>query len=392
MTTYSTPVILYIVLESISALALILLMTQIVKSKGYFTKWTLFQLCVSSFFNQLPNIFPITLYGDQLRERAFETPLCIIVQKVGQFFFFPLQLFATVMTFFICYALMRNDSTIEQRHFRWISIAIWGLSSIYQAVRVGLASRVDNWDVDVHRLYCKSVSSKQNWLAFFVPTMVMTFFATIFALVKHTRRFARKQSRGRAIRLGQAVRFCVCSLVYVSLLLVASVPRVLKRADNIPDNEKLTIAEYSGSIIGISLLLIFGTHRSAALLLPCFYYEPTDSLLIKNTVKLQNTQKKETNNNHHQSTKNIENTIYTTLKRPLHSVIREHPKDKSTKTSILDNKLSSTSNIITPNSSPRSILSEMTNTSLMYEFGVADQWHVPRSEDSIIEVDYSGGV
>ncbi|CAG8616555.1 768_t:CDS:2 [Ambispora leptoticha] len=384
MTTYSAPVILYIVLELIGALLLMFLMTQIVKTKGYFTKWTLLQLCISAFLNQLPNLPPILLYGDQLKERAFESPLCIIVQKIGQFFFYPLQLFGSTLTFYLCYALARNDFMIERRHCRWVSIAIWGLNSIYQAVKLGLSSRSDHWDVDVNRLYCKG--TMQVWLEFLAPTLIMIFFGVIFTLAKRMRIFTRQQNRGAAIKLGQAVRFLVCCLVYIFLLSIASVPRIVKRAKNIPDNDELTVAEYSGSIVGISLFLIFGTRRSAALLLPCFYYEPTESLIIKNTVKLQNIKKKENNDNNDYSTKDIENAIQVSLKKsqislkkPSRSIIgksKKYVKNKNSKTFINDNTC-----ITAPNPSLMTLTSELS---------VANEWYVPKSEITIIELGCDG--
>ncbi|CAG8532406.1 2465_t:CDS:2 [Ambispora gerdemannii] len=334
------------------------------------------------------------MYGDQLREHASESSLCIIVQKITQFFFFPLELFSTTLTFYLWYALARNDFTIEQKYCRWVSIAIWGFNAIYQVVRLGFSSKLDDWGVEADRLHCKATSLMQNWLSFLITTSIMTFFAVIFT-PKHSRRFARTQNRGTAVKLGEAVRLLVCSLVFVALLLASSVPRIVKRANSIPDSEKLTIAEYTGSIVGIALFLVFGTRHSAALLLPCFYYEPTESYLIKNTVKLQNIRRKENDNSHnrHHSTSNFERTI--SLKKPLRSIIRKGSKQylnnkKISKTLILENNFSS--NITTPNPSPRSFLSETTTMTQMSELSFADEWYVSRSDDTVIKVDYGGEV
>ncbi|CAG8713918.1 14363_t:CDS:2 [Ambispora leptoticha] len=264
------------------------------------------------------------------------------MQKTSLFFFLPLQLFAATLSFYLCLALVRNDLTIEQKNRRWVSIVIWVLNGAYQAVRLGLSSSSDNWGVDANQLYCKSTSTTQNWWAFLIPTMIMTFFATIFTS-KHKRRFTRKQSRRTAIELGQAIRLLVCNLVYILLLLVSSVPRMVKLANNIPDDEKLTIAEYSGSIIGICLFLIFGTNRSAALCLPCFYYETTESLLIKNTVKLQKKAKHDT----------------IQIATPTHS--KQPQKCNNSETLELEYDFSNITDVTTVRSSPSTTSSGITN-------------------------------
>ncbi|KAG9294361.1 hypothetical protein G9A89_001866 [Geosiphon pyriformis] len=257
MTYYSPPLIIYIVLNLFSSTLLVLLLVIIHKSPGFFTKWTLSQLCISAFFSQISNLPPLLKYGENLRQKAFETSLCIIAQKFGQFFFHPIQIFPLAIIFYLWYGIWKNEITIEKRWGWKVSAGIWGLNSLYQGVKLIISSKYEHWGVDVNRLYCKGTSYDRDWLAFLIPSVI-----TLGEIFKEP-----NQRHSDKIRSSD------------------SIARLLSK--KIPDANALSLSEYTGSIIGIVLFLIFGAHRSAACFLPCFYYKPTDSDGIKNIMKLR---------------------------------------------------------------------------------------------------------
>src|SRR5688572_28333427 len=101
MPAYSPSVISFIVIQCISLILVLCLIIIILKSKSFFTKWTLFQICIAAFGSGLTSLPVIIMYGDELIDRAFETPLCIILQKVSLFFLYPLQFFSCALAYYL---------------------------------------------------------------------------------------------------------------------------------------------------------------------------------------------------------------------------------------------------------------------------------------------------
>ncbi|KAG9294362.1 hypothetical protein G9A89_001867 [Geosiphon pyriformis] len=283
MPSYSTPVILYILLQFLNLALLSILITMILRTKAYFTKWTLFQLCFSTFFEQLSGLPSILIYGDTLRERAYETPICIIQQKVALFFFPSFQMFPAVLAFYLWWALYKRDTEIEKKSFRYIFGGIWGYTVISCCIRWSIESSKEHWATEVNRLFCRPASNmKQNWLIFLIPMAILSLIAAFLAshstimLFQHWRQYVHRQNRNTAIKLGQAVRLSISSNVYICCLLFSLLPPLIKRTKKVPDPNELVISDYAGSIQGIVLFLIFGTTKSAAVFLPCCYYAPPD--------------------------------------------------------------------------------------------------------------------
>ncbi|CAG8535739.1 11667_t:CDS:2 [Ambispora gerdemannii] len=199
-----------------------------------------------------------------------------------------MQLFAVMLAFYLWYSTVMHDVRIEEKCFRYASCGIWVINAIMQVASWVSARREKNWGAEPNQLYCKG---SNDWLAFMIPSIIVSAIATFFAChssvltFRRWRLFRQKQTRGTAIKLGLAVRLCVYSLFYAMISLASYIPRIIQ---NIPDSEDLTLSEFSGSASGIFLFLTFGTTKSAAVFLPCCYYAPPESQLLSNAMSISN--------------------------------------------------------------------------------------------------------
>ncbi|CAG8604338.1 2899_t:CDS:2 [Ambispora gerdemannii] len=279
MPEYSPPTIVFIFLTSTCILLTSSLLIIILKSKSYFGKWTLFQLTLCSLIENLANLPAVLVYGNDLQDRAFETPLCIIQQKISGFFFSQFQIFPAVLSFYLWWALIRNDTEIEKKCLRYVSGALWFYAFGNNIVRIILLRNEEHWGVVARRFNCSAIVTEASWLAWLVPSMLMTTIAAFFScqagfvLFFHWRKFSRRQNRRNAIKLGQAVRLSLSSFLYVSVLLSALIPSIVTKLNGTFVNN-ITPADYTTSIGGILLFLVFGTTSTAAIFLPCCYYLP----------------------------------------------------------------------------------------------------------------------
>ncbi|CAB5189563.1 unnamed protein product [Rhizophagus irregularis] len=241
--SYSLEAIFYITLQSISILLLLYLVFNILKSKSSFTKWTLFQLCISALGDELTNLPPIIIYGDNLLERANETPLCIILQKISSYFLYPLEFFSLTLTFYLWHALITQKLDIEKKCFVYISGMIWVYTTIYNGI---LLRNIGKDDILV------SHSTLMLW--------------------RYWINFSNYSNRRNAIKLGEAARLCVWCYISVILLLLLLIPRAIYHD---PTNVLIVeICNFGSALVGTLLFLVFGTQKKAAVFLPCCYYVP----------------------------------------------------------------------------------------------------------------------
>jgi hypothetical protein len=255
--SYSLEAIFYIILQSISILLLLYLVFNILKSKSSFTKWTLFQLCISALGDELTNLPPIIIYGDNLLERANETPLCIILQKISSYFLYPLEFFSLALTFYLWHALITQRLDIEKKYFVYVSGMIWIYTTIYNGI---LLRYIEKDDILISNLSCNKIG--KNILVYYgyiIPTTILVFCAILIScefvssilyicplclirlililfyilghstvmLWRHWINFSNHQSRRNAIKLGEAARLCVWCYISVILLLLLLIPRAI---------------------------------------------------------------------------------------------------------------------------------------------------------------------
>jgi hypothetical protein len=182
MPKYSPIVILYIILQLISLLLLTILMFLLFKSKSHFAKWTLFQLFISAFGNGLSALPPIIMYGDELVNRAFDSPICIITNKISNTTLYPLELFSLVIAFYLWHVLVTHRVDIEKKCFWYVSGAIWLYTIIYNTFELLHSSKQINWAVSVSPLNCKSNKWSVNLISFYgyvIPSSIIAFIVAI---------------------------------------------------------------------------------------------------------------------------------------------------------------------------------------------------------------------
>ncbi|KAG9294363.1 hypothetical protein G9A89_001868 [Geosiphon pyriformis] len=138
---------------------------------------------VKSLQNSFAGLPSILIYGDSLKERAFETPLCIIQERIAGFFYYQFLIFPAVLSFYLWYALVKNDTEIENKCIRYVSSTIWLYGAAYHFGEWLGVRNEKNWGVQANRLTCVTNSSGKYWIAWVIPDTIMTAVATFFACI-----------------------------------------------------------------------------------------------------------------------------------------------------------------------------------------------------------------
>ncbi|CAI2171468.1 8594_t:CDS:2 [Funneliformis geosporum] len=246
MPVYSPLVVVYVCVQLISLSLLVTLIYILINTNPYFTR-TIFQLCICTLITGLLSLPLIIIYGNSLLERALDTPLCIIQNKLVGFFKFPLKLLPAALSIYLWLETCYNYH-IEDKYFWHISGIIWGLTILVNGIELIVTSNEENWGVRAAVLSCKQTPSYQAWLNYIIPTSVLAITSTIIT--------------------GDGVITPEIKIVTLRS------PSINNDHDLSGDNNKLTFIDFASSTYGTILFMIFGTTKKAALFLPCCYYSP----------------------------------------------------------------------------------------------------------------------
>ncbi|GBC43277.2 hypothetical protein GLOIN_2v1510286 [Rhizophagus irregularis DAOM 181602=DAOM 197198] len=182
------------------------------------------------------------MYGNELVDRAFDSPLCIISNKISNNTIYPLELFSLVITFYLWHVLVTHRLDIEKKCF------------------------------------C--------FYAYVIPTSMITFIVAIMTchssviLYRRWKNFNNNMNRTTAIRLGHAVRLQICCVTITAMFSLNLIPRIVFFNKNV-DSPIITFGSFTIASAGIILFLIFGTNTRAAIFLPFCYYVPPDKQRIQ---------------------------------------------------------------------------------------------------------------
>ncbi|RIA88617.1 hypothetical protein C1645_774536 [Glomus cerebriforme] len=286
MSKYSPVIIFYIILQSISLLLLSILIFLLLRSKPHFAKWTLFQLFISAFGNGFAALPPIIMYGDDLINRAFETPICIIANKIANNSLYPLESFSLVIAFYLWHVLVTHRLDIEKKCFWYISGVIWIYSIVFNIFEMLKSSKQEHWGVNVSILNCKSNQLSVGFYGYIIPSCLITVLTLLITchssimLYKRWKVFKCNMNRTTAIRLGHAVRLHTCCVMIIVMLSLTLIPRIVDNNKSI-NSPIITSTSFIAASVGTVIFLIFGTNTKAAIFLPFCYYVPPDSPRIQ---------------------------------------------------------------------------------------------------------------
>ncbi|CAG8544796.1 12003_t:CDS:2 [Acaulospora morrowiae] len=196
---------------------------------------------------------------------------------VASFMFFPLMVIPSVLAFYLWYALVKGDMTIEKRWIYYVSAAIWMYAAMHILVSlVGILGR-------------RIVSDDVKNYAYLIPIMVVALFALAISchscliLWRRWRNHNYRQSRTTAIKLGHATRLFAFSFVYIVILLSKSISLMISLNFFVHYEKSLGalafISDFVSASVGVFLFSVFGSSKRAAIFLPCCYYAPPASLV-----------------------------------------------------------------------------------------------------------------
>nr|CAG8510998.1 3068_t:CDS:2 [Entrophospora candida] len=165
-------------------------MSIILKSPSYLTKWTLFQVCLALLGSSISSILKLLTYGDDYDnlDRALNQPICIAQQKISVFFFYPLYLLPSVLTFHLWFGLIKMNPNIEKAHFWTLTMSIWGFACIYTTIVVIVSGLNENWGVMVTRFVCEAYDFSSTWYLYWPVQLIVGLlaFVSLFFAIRST--------------------------------------------------------------------------------------------------------------------------------------------------------------------------------------------------------------
>ncbi|CAG8492402.1 6317_t:CDS:2 [Acaulospora morrowiae] len=255
---------------------------------------TIMENSFDSFDSGLTYLLTIVIYGDDLTTLSENPPLlCIIQSKISQLFFYPLQIYPAVLSVYLWFATIKLNIQIEQISFWWLTGFIWGLAILRSVVSWVIESNDHHKSgVTTTKFFCAQVDSEGVWLIYLIPMIILTVLSIIIAvhsgiiLWDRWKLFSNRQNRRTAIKLGQSLRLAICGYSYVIALLISLLPSLIRKfQSDMPTSAGWSISDFSSSFIGITIFLIFGTKKTAAVFLPFYYAPPDDDSRYRQTMK-----------------------------------------------------------------------------------------------------------
>ncbi|CAB4405350.1 unnamed protein product [Rhizophagus irregularis] len=188
-----------------------------------------------------------------MKDKALDTPLCIVQNKIILLIYCPLKLFPGALCIYLWFAVARSNYSIEQNYFWYFSGVIWVTTICVNIVGFRENRKEKNWGVIPGEFFCKSTPSNTVWLFYLIPTTVYAFSSLLvsahssYILWGRWRNFNQKQNRRTAIDLGYAVRLTVLSGFYSILLLASLIPSVTEKIDNdmTANNQTITFLDFA---------------------------------------------------------------------------------------------------------------------------------------------------
>nr|CAG8525811.1 2049_t:CDS:2 [Entrophospora candida] len=272
MPEYSTDKITFITLQLLSISLLMILIVSALRSKPYFTKWTLFQIYALALFNGAIKLPAVLIYGNDITNILnYSIVLCVLQQKLALFSLISLQFFSFTLLFYLWYALTKGNIEIEKKCSLYFSVIIWSYSVFYNVFTIARTSSEENWGSVPTSLTCASTSDDLQFYGYLIPTTILLIFSTVVtfgSIMKLLEKKVTKYDEGDTLLHSSSTLF--------------------------------------NSTLGIIIFLLFGTTKRATLFLPCYYVAP-DALKSGSSFRSNTTESFPINNIDNNNNNSVDN-------------------------------------------------------------------------------------
>ncbi|KAF9087800.1 hypothetical protein BGX29_000605 [Mortierella sp. GBA35] len=265
----------YLILEYISiALFLFLLGHCIYRSINY----TLQIFCVVAILNNINESILLLHYEDRVMARTYGTVGCTISAIFEQLIPLILNSLAACMGFNIWYLIVVRTVRTERQMLKWYCLFSFGMPLIATSVAVILLRNEPFYSAYPRRYYCDLGGVRVTHGTFAYPMLVtcilgiLCALCTVVFLVRHYFLVRRTLNNGTTstgsmvFELSYCVRLLIFCIGFGLIVLMAVLGSMVDSKQNATydSGQHLSVSsDFSGSLIGIVIFVIFGTTRDA---------------------------------------------------------------------------------------------------------------------------------
>ncbi|KAG0268522.1 hypothetical protein BGZ95_002425 [Linnemannia exigua] len=242
--------------------------------------YTLQIFCAVAIFNNINESFLLLRYGENVMSRAHGTPGCIFSAVFEQFIPLAVSSLATCMGFNIWYLIVMRSKHTEKEMLKWYCLYSFGMPLVVTSVALILLRNQPFLSSYPRKYYCDLGGTNITYWTFAVPMLITAILGilcavhTVFYLLRHYLVLRRtlnsgtySNGGGMSFELGYCIRLLIFCIGFGVLVLMAVLDTIVdpnaRKATYNTSEDLSNFSDFSGSLVGIVIFVIFGTTRDA---------------------------------------------------------------------------------------------------------------------------------
>ncbi|KAF9904112.1 hypothetical protein EC991_003087 [Linnemannia zychae] len=242
--------------------------------------YTLQIFCAAAILNNINESFLLLRYGDNVMTLAPGTPGCIFSAVFEQFIPLAVSSLATCMGFNIWYLIVMRSKQTEKEMLKWYCLYSFGIPFFVTSIALILLRNQPFLSSYPRKYYCDLGGTNITYWTFAVPMLVTAVLGilcavhTVLYLLRHYFMLRRtlnsgtySNGGGMSFELSYCIRLLIFCIGFGVLVLMAVLdtivdPNARKATYNTSENLS-NFSDFSGSLVGIVIFVIFGTTKDA---------------------------------------------------------------------------------------------------------------------------------
>ncbi|KAK3846142.1 MAG: hypothetical protein J3R72DRAFT_434250 [Linnemannia gamsii] len=242
--------------------------------------YTLQIFCAVAILNNINESFLLLRYGENVMSRAHGTPGCIFSAVFEQFIPLAVSSLATCMGFNIWYLIVMRSKFTEKEMLKWYCLYSFGMPLVVTSIALILLRNQPFLSAYPRKYYCDLGGTNITYWTFAVPMLVTAIIGilcavhTVFYLLRHYLVLRRtlnsgtySNGGGMSFELGYCIRLLIFCIGFGVLVLMAVLDTIVdpnaRKASYNTAEDLSNFSDFSGSLVGIVIFVIFGTTRDA---------------------------------------------------------------------------------------------------------------------------------
>ncbi|KAG0348805.1 hypothetical protein BC939DRAFT_505264 [Gamsiella multidivaricata] len=231
--------------------------------------------CVAAIINNINESILVLYYGGQDLAPVRGTDACIVSAFFEQYVPIVLTLLAACMGINIWRLIVWQSKRTERQMLPWYCLFAFGVPFVSVVIDIILLRNEPEWMAYPRRYFCDLKETNVTLATFAIPMVVGAFAGILFTLclVRHYHQIRRTvnlsglNTNRIVFELSHCIRLIIFCLSFGAIVAMAILPRLIQMNTvhpNYDESSKLsTFSDYSGSLVGYFIFLVFGTTKES---------------------------------------------------------------------------------------------------------------------------------